>query len=171
MRKTLGNLIFAIRWILYPVNIALVIALALYIVAFLHEEYDFIRNHLTWNVESYMIVLMGFFDASMVASLAVMIIQGGHQIFINRFPGVDKKDMPQYLEHIDTGILKIKIALSIAGITLIHVLKDFFNLEQSDWTTVVHRILIHGVALLSALIMALIWRVTHPKHEHQPEHT
>jgi hypothetical protein len=71
-------------------------------------------------------------DASMVANLIVMIVQGSHQIFIRKFER-DKSETPQYLDHIDTGILKVKVALSIGSITLVQILKDFVNLEKVDW--------------------------------------
>ncbi len=62
-------------------------------------------------------------------------------------------------------MLKVKTAQSIAGITLIQILKDFVNIEKVQWVLVEHRMVIHGVALISALMMAAIWRVTHPTQE------
>jgi uncharacterized protein (TIGR00645 family) len=134
-----------------------------YVGAFLVNDYRFIRYEFTWAMEPIMVTLLGFVDASMVANLIVMVIQGGHQIFIRKFDIEDGVDRPQWLDHIDSGILKVKIALSIAGITLIQILKDFVNIERADWVLTKHRIVIHIIALSSALAMALIWRVTHPE--------
>jgi hypothetical protein len=42
-----------------------------------------------------------------------------------------------------------------------------------DWILEKHRIVIHITALVSALVMALVWRVTHPiglAHETGNEH-
>lgn len=172
--KRLGNAVFAVRWILYPINVGLIVALCFYVLAFLYNDYHFIRYEFTWSMEALMVMLLGFVDASMVANLIVMVVQGGHRIFIHRFVIADKSDRPQWLDHIDSGILKVKIALSIAGITLIQILKDFVHVESIDWTLTEHRIVIHVVALFSALMMALIWRVTHPewaadKHEEENE--
>lgn len=169
IRRRLGDVIFAARWILYPINIGLLLVLGMYVLAFLRNDYMFIRHEFTWDMEALMVVLLGFVDASMVANLIIMIVQGGHQIFIHKFDPRGKDERPQYLDHMDSGIMKVKVALSIAGITLIQILKDFVNIEKVDWSTAVHRMVIHGVALLSALIMALIWRVTHPKEENNHE--
>ena len=169
LSKKAGDAIFAIRWILYPINIALVVALALYVVAFLVNDYRFIVHQFTWDMESLMVMLLGFVDASMVANLIVMVVQGGHRIFIHRFDIASATDRPQWLDHIDSGILKVKIALSIAGITLVQILKDFVNLEKVNWTLTSHRIIIHVIALFSALMMAFIWRVTHPEWQHEHE--
>jgi uncharacterized protein (TIGR00645 family) len=163
LTKRLGDAIFAVRWILYPINLGLVFALMLYVVAFLYNDYHFIRHEFTWSMEALMVMLLGFVDASMVANLIVMVVQGTQRIFIHRFEISNKEERPQWLDHIDSGILKVKIALSIAGITLIQILKDFVHVESIDWTVTEHRIAIHVVALFSALMMALIWRITHPE--------
>ena len=167
--KRLGDAVFAVRWILYPINIGLILALFFYVLGFLVNDYRFVRDmfsHWSWEMEPMMVALLGFVDASMVANLIVMVVQGGHRIFIHRFGIIDKSERPQWLDHIDSGILKVKIALSIAGITLIQILKDFVNIENVNWTLTHHRIIIHVVALFSALMMALIWRVTHPAWAH-----
>lgn len=172
MKRRLGDFIYAARWILYPVNVGLLVVLAMYVVAFLRNDYMFVRHDFTWDMESLMVLLLGFVDASMVANLIVMIVQGAHQIFIHKFDDIPDDERAQWLDHIDSGILKVKVALSIAGITLIQILKDFVNIEKTDWTLVVHRGVIHIIALISALIMAWIWRITHPeekqKHEEYP---
>src|SRR5271154_6476293 len=163
------------RWILYPINIGLVIVLTIYVLAFLRGDYLFVASMFTtkesWDMENLMVMLLGFVDASMVANLIVMVVQGGHRIFIHRFDIASATDRPQWLDHIDSGILKVKIALSIAGITLVQILKDFVNLEKVNWTLTSHRIIIHIVALCSALMMAFIWRVTHPAWQQHMEPT
>lgn len=159
--KRAGDIIFSMRWMLYPINFGLIVALALYIVAFLVNDYRFIRYSFTWDMESLMVMLLTLVDASMVANLIVMVVQGGHQIFIHKFDLKGKDERPQWIDHIDSGILKVKIALSIAGITLIQILKDFVHLERIDWELAKHHMVMHIVVLVSALFMALIWRVTH----------
>lgn len=169
MNKRLGEFIYAARWILYPVNIGLLVVLSLYVVAFLHNDYMFVMKDFTWDMEALMVLLLGFVDASMVANLIIMIVQGAHQIFIQKF-NLPHEDRAQWLDHIDSGVLKVKVALSIAGITLIQILKDFVNIERIDWTVTKHRIIIHIVALISALLMAIIWRITHPVEEKEKEY-
>lgn len=168
--RILEAAVFVVRWILYPVNIGLVGALFLYVLAFLYSDYRFVRYEFTTDMEPLMVRLLGFVDASMVANLIVMVVQGGHQIFINKFSLQNKEACPQYLDHIDSGILKVKISLSIAGITLVQILKDFVNIEKVDWTMEVHRIVIHITALFSAITMAFIWRVTHPQGHDDKSH-
>jgi uncharacterized protein (TIGR00645 family) len=158
----LGRIVFTSRWILYPVNIGLLLALVLYVVQFLVQVYHFLVFESHSSTEAMMVSLLGFVDAFMVANLIVMIAQGSHQIFIQKFEFEDHSKIPQYLDHIDSGILKVKVALSISGITLVQLLRDFMNLEKAIWEDVVHRCILHGMTLVSALVVAIIWRVTHP---------
>lgn len=171
-----GNLIFAVRWILYPLSLALIAALFVYVIVFLSTEWVFMRGLFShWDLEAMMVMLLGFIDALMVANLSVMVVQGSYQIFIHKFNVSGDDSRPQWLDHIDSGILKVKIALSIAGITLVQILRDFVHIKDVPWLEVQHRIIIHIVALFSALMMALIWRVTHPswaaeKHTEDESH-
>jgi uncharacterized protein (TIGR00645 family) len=165
IRKYLGKFIYGTRWILFPINVGLLAVLAMYVIAFLVNDYRFIVHEFTWDMESLMVLLLGFVDAAMVANLIIMIVQGGHQIFIHKFELPDKDERAQWLDHIDSGLLKVKTAQSIAGITLIQILKDFVNIEKVQWVLVEHRMVIHIIALVSALMMAAIWRVTHPTQE------
>lgn len=163
----LDSLMFASRWFLYPINFGLILALVIYVGKFGFELYSLIIDSPKLDTEQLMVAFLGLVDIAMVANLVVMIIQGGHHVFIRRLAIADECSRPQWLDHIDSGILKVKVALSIAGITLIRVLKDFVNIEHLDWDLVVHRMIIHAMCLGSALAMALIWRITHPA---QPVH-
>jgi uncharacterized protein (TIGR00645 family) len=162
LKKGLGHVIFTSRWLLYPINIGLLAMLTVYVGTFLYDDYHFIRSFEP-NLESLMVMMLGFVDASMVANLIIMIVQGSHQIFLQKFELTEHSAIPQYLDHMDSGIMKVKVALSIASITLVQLLKDFVNIEHVDWSVIVHRMTMHGAVLVSATMTALIWRITHPQ--------
>lgn len=165
--KTFEDIIFSSRWILYPINLFLISGLLFYVVRFFMEGIAAVFNGFH-DMESLMLFMLGLVDAAMIANLILMIVIGGHQIFISKFNLGDGAETPQFLDHMDTGILKVKIALSISGITLIQILRDFFNLDKVGWDVVTHRVILHVITLLSALVMAIIWRLMHPsenKHE------
>lgn len=168
----LDTAIFSARWILYPINVGLFGALIVYVIKFIIEDYSLMVHSASFSAEQIMVAMLGLVDIAMVANLLIMIIQGSHQIFIRKLEIKDSRDRPQWLDHIDSGILKVKVALSIVGITLVQILKDFVNIEHVDWDVCVHRIYIHGVCLASALVVALIWRITHPSNDssHNPAH-
>ena len=156
------RLIYDCRWLLFPMAIGLIFALITYSLKFMIEDYLLITHSFGMEAEQIMVLLLGLVDMFMVANLLVMITQGSYHIFIQPFLHIEKGKKPQWLEHVDSSILKVKIATSIAGITLIRVLKDFVNIEHVQWEHVVHRMYIHGLCLISAIVLAMIWRVLHP---------
>lgn len=167
----LDSAIFTSRWVLYPINVGLFAALVLYVYKFICEDVELFVHAQSFDGEQIMVALLGLVDIAMVANLLIMIIQGSHQIFIRRLQISDPADRPQWLDHIDSGILKVKVSLSIASITLVQILKDFVNIEHVDWEHAKHRLIMHGVAVASAIAVALIWRITHPSedsHNHAP---
>lgn len=167
MRKKsglLGIFLFNTRWLLYPMNLGLAVAGAFYMVRFLMEDYLLIKNVFRVDAEATMISLLGLVDMLMVANLVVMIYKGSHQIFIQKFSAMPE-DRPQWLDHVDTGILKLKVASSVAVITLIRLLKDFINMEHLDWGVTKQRAIIHGVCLASFLIIAITWKLTRVQGE------
>jgi uncharacterized protein (TIGR00645 family) len=169
--KRSGDAIYASRWLLLPLSAAMLVVLAAYIVAFLVSDYEFIR-HIKFDTESLMVVALSFADAYMVANLLLMIAQGSFQIFIQKFNFPDPVNRPSYLDHIDSGLLKVKIAQSVGGIMLVRLLEDYVNMEHVDWEIVKHRLVAILTTVVVAMIFAGIWRVTHPawQQEHHETH-
>src|SRR5436305_1395074 len=100
------------RWLLYPITVGILVALAIYTLAFLREEYHLIADSFHLGGEEMMVVLLGLVDMYMVANLLVMIAKGSYHIFIQRIQGGDPTKRPQWLDHVDSGILKVKVASS-----------------------------------------------------------
>lgn len=155
--------LFSSRWLILPITFGLISALLVYVYQFAIETAHLLYSAVVHpNNEDLVVQTLGLVDTAMVAFLVVMIAQGSHQIFVRRFSITDGASKPQWLDHIDSGILKVKISLSIAGITMVGLLKDFINVESVKWETTFHRIIIHLVCLVSAIAMGVIWRITHP---------
>ncbi len=175
--RYLSAFVFASRWSLYPIIVGLVLANVAYVIRFLIEDIQFLRECVYTSTEEGVVGVLGLVDVAMVANLILMTTQGSYQIFISKFAGKhgEQHEQPQWLDHIDSGLLKIKIALSVAGITLIRLLKDFVNIENLHWELIVHRMWIHMLCLGSAIAMAVVWRLTHetahdPVHDAPPVH-
>jgi uncharacterized protein (TIGR00645 family) len=159
LERILNDIVFESRWVLYPIILGLIAATVVYVIRFLIEDISLLVSGISSETEHVMVAILGLVDIAMVANLLVMTTQGSYQIFIRRFE-IDVEDRPQWLDHVDSGILKIKIALSVAGITLIRLLKDFVNMEHVEWVLIQHRIIVHIVCLGSAIAMAVVWRLT-----------
>ncbi|HRQ87525.1 MAG TPA: YqhA family protein, partial [Bacteroidia bacterium] len=63
----------------------------------------------------------------MIANLLIMVIVGGYETFVSRLNLRDHPDQPEWLSHVNAGILKVKLATALIGISSIHLLKTFIN--------------------------------------------
>ena len=62
-------------------------------------------------------------------------------------------------------MLKVKLALSIIGISSIHLLKTFINAGNTDTKVLMWQTIIHAVFLLSAIAIAYTDKLIHSSHQ------
>lgn len=166
--KKLENLfeaiVFSSRWIQAPIYGGLIIGAILYTYKFLVE-----LIHLTATVgvikeEVLMLGILTLVDISMVLNLLVMVIIGGYATFVSRMHLEHNEDRPDWLEKIDAGTLKVKLAGALVGISGIHLLKSFINISNKDFDQVKWQIVIHVVFLFSTLMLAYTEKVLHSSY-------
>jgi uncharacterized protein (TIGR00645 family) len=96
---------------------------------------------------------------------------GGYSIFTSRIDVDMHDDKPLWLEGLDAGMLKIKLATSLASISGVQLLKTFINyretLEKADTVDIIMEIVIHMVFITSAFMLAHTEKTIHSyPHEH-----
>ncbi len=74
-----------------------------------------------------MLVVLGLIDVVMISNLLVMVIVGGYETFVSRLELEDHPDQPEWLSHVNAGVLKVKLAMAIIGISSIHLLRTFIE--------------------------------------------
>ena len=154
-------LIFASRWVQAPMYLGLVFASALYLFKFFEELYE-IAQHLYETTEvDVMLGILGLIDASMVLNLLIIVIVGGYSIFTSKIDFTEHEDRPHWLDHLDAGRLKIKLATSLASISGVHLLKTFIDIHQESRSEggredLKYEIIIHLVFIFSALLLAWV---------------
>ena len=178
----MANILFASRWLQLPLYLGLAIAQAVYVVHFLMELFHLVEAALGMSsavheltcaaqpqlvacvagaVEMHkltettiMLVVLGLIDVVMISNLLIMVIVGGYETFVSRMNLQNHPDQPEWLSHVNAGVLKVKLATAIIGISSIHLLKTFINASAFDVKTLVAQTGIHMVFLLSALAIA-----------------
>jgi uncharacterized protein (TIGR00645 family) len=155
--------IFASRWIQAPMYLGLVFGTGLYLFKFF-EELAIIANSLYDATEvDVMLGILGLIDASMVLNLLVIVIVGGYSIFTSKIDFTESEDRPQWLDHLDAGRLKIKLATSLASISGVHLLKTFIDIHREAKSgtreDLMYEIIIHLVFIISALMLAWVEQV------------
>jgi uncharacterized protein (TIGR00645 family) len=168
-QRTLGAFIFGSRWLQVPLYIGLILAQCVYVVKFLKELWVLLINAATYTEQQIMLGVLVLIDVVMISNLLVMVIVGGYETFVSRLRLEGHPDQPQWLDHVNASVLKIKLAMAIIGISSIHLLKTFIeagNLGQpgAKYTidAVIWQTLIHCAFILSAIGIAYVDRLSHP---------
>jgi Uncharacterized protein family, UPF0114 len=71
-------------------------------------------------------------------------------------------DQPEWLSHVNAGVLKVKLATALIGISSIHLLKTFIEIGTPGVTeqTVLWQVVVHLTFVASALLLAWTDRVS-----------
>jgi uncharacterized protein (TIGR00645 family) len=160
-QRTTGSLIFFSRWLQAPLYLGLIIAQCVYVYHFMVELWHLIVQTTTVSETSIMLMVLGLIDVVMIANLLIMVIVGGYETFVSRLKLENHPDEPEWLSHVNAGILKVKLAMALIGISSIHLLKSFINADQMETKTLLWQVVIHMTFVISALILAWIDRLTY----------
>lgn len=162
------RVIFSSRWIQAPIYGGLIVGAALYTYKFLVELIHLCVTIGTINEEILMLGILTLVDISMVLNLLIMVIIGGYATFVSRLNLEAHEDRPDWLQKIDAGTLKVKLAGALVGISGIHLLKSFIDISKKDIEQVKWQIVIHVVFLFSTLMLAYTEKILHSSHGYAP---
>jgi len=102
---------------------------------------------------------LGLILAQAVYAFHFWVIVGGYKTFVSRMQLEGHPDQPGWLSHVNTSVLKVKLATAIIGISLIHLLKVFTNAGNYEEKVLIWQTVIHIAFLFSALAIALADRL------------
>jgi uncharacterized protein (TIGR00645 family) len=171
VENVIEEFIFASRWLQAPIYLGLIVGSGCYVYKFFQELAHIIMNVNEMSEGPMMLAMLGLIDISMVMNLLIIVIIGGYTIFTSRIDFGDQEDKPQWLDNMNSGILKIKLASSLASISGVHLLKTFIDIhEEADtntgFTGVYVEILIHIIFIISALLLAWVEKILHSNEHH-----
>ncbi len=171
-----SRLIFASRWLQLPLYLGLIAAQGVYVFHFWVElvhlleaafgnpqaleilvrniGYSETAEIKSLNETIIMLVVLGLIDVVMISNLLIMVIVGGYETFVSRMHLHNHPDQPEWLDHVNASVLKVKLGTAIIGISSIHLLKTFINAANYDVKVLMWQTIIHIVFLLSAMAIA-----------------
>ena len=185
--RPIPRLIFASRWLQLPLYLGLIAAQGVYVYHFWVElvhlleaafgsqtalaalidgigyKTDVPITHL--NETIIMLVVLALIDVVMISNLLIMVIVGGYETFVSRINLDGHPDQPEWLDHVNASVLKVKLAMSIIGISSIHLLKTFINAANYSEKVLMWQTIIHVTFLFSALAIALTDRLLHTSED------
>lgn len=181
--RPLPRLIFASRWLQLPLYLGLIVAQAVYVMHFMIELWHLVEAAFgnqtalqalitsigykpdvmptALNETVIMLVVLALIDVVMISNLLIMVIVGGYETFVSRMDLEGHEDQPEWLSHVNASVLKVKLGLSIIGISSIHLLKTFINAGNYTDKVLIAQTVIHLAFLLSALAIAYTDKLMH----------
>ncbi len=174
--RPLPAFIFASRWLQVPLYLGLIAAQGVYVYHFWVELVHLIEaafgsqtalqalvTSMGYQADApltglnealIMLVVLALIDVVMISNLLIMVIVGGYETFVSRMELDGHRDQPEWLDHVNASVLKVKLGTAIIGISSIHLLKTFINAANYDTKVLLFQTLIHITFLLSALAIA-----------------
>jgi uncharacterized protein (TIGR00645 family) len=171
--QPVAGIIFMSRWLQLPLYLGLIVAQAVYVWQFLKElwhlvEYSILDGAAPEGMHDFsaeattMLLVLGMVDVVMISNLLIMVIIGGYETFVSRMNLDEHPDQPEWLNHVNANVLKTKLAMSIVGISSIHLLGTFIESSNGHitGTTMGWQTVIHIAFVISAIALALIDRMS-----------
>ena len=141
---------------------------AIYSYKFIKLLWGLIVHLNTMDESTVMLAVLNLIDVVMIANLLVMVLIGGYETFVSRLNVDDHPDQPEWLNHVNASVLKVKLSMAIISISSIHMLQTFINAAQLPEKVMMWQLLLHLGFLVSALAMALTDRIlystSHQEH-------
>ncbi|MBG1233605.1 TIGR00645 family protein [Aestuariivirga litoralis] len=151
------------RWLLVVFYLGLALALAMYGFTFLIKLKKLFLEMGTMEETDGILRILSLIDASLVASLVVMVIISGYENFVSKLDGGKQVEL-NWLGKIDVSSLKVKVASTIVAISSIHLLQVFLNSDTYTGEKMMWLTIMHMAFVVSALMLAFIDRVM-PSHD------
>ena len=115
-----------------------------------------------------MLAVLNLIDVVMIANLLVMVIVGGYEIFVSKLRTKGHPNQPEWLNHVNATVLKVKLSMSIISISSIHMLQTFVNASNMPEKTMMWQLFLHLGFLASAIALAytdkILYSTSHKDH-------
>jgi len=164
IRDAFERVLFAARFLLAPLYLALAISLvAILVKAGLHL-YELLTQLPSLDDEAVLLSELGIVDLTLTASLVVIVFISGYTNFVSPVDMHRHDGRPHWIAEIDFTELKLKLMASIVAISAIKLLEGFMNIEHESDRELYWLAGLHLTFVVSTLVLALSDRFSHRTH-------
>jgi uncharacterized protein (TIGR00645 family) len=165
MERLVERTLVAARWLLAPLYLGLALLLVLFIVQFFQDFWHATLGVLEASKAQLIIEALGMVDLALVASLIVMVMLSSYANYLSRLDIERASGQLIWLAKLDTGSIKVKVAVAIVVISAIDLLQAFLEIEDIANDKLLWRVIVHLTFVISALSLAWLDRITAKAHE------
>lgn len=162
LERRLEHGLFASRWLMAPMYLGLVAALAMLTVVFVRELFHHVPRAWTMGAEEAILVVLTLIDLTLAANLLLIVMFSGYENFVSKLELGETTDRPAWMGTVDFSDLKMKLIASIVAISGIYLLKQFMAIGDAraegpvdetylKWLVVIHLTFVGSGVLLAAM--------------------
>jgi len=154
--------LFAARWLMAPMYLGLVVALAMLVVVFIRETAYYAPQVLVMTSEDAILAILTLIDLTLAANLLLIVLFSGYETFVSKLDIAENQDRPAWMGTVDFSGLKLKLVASIVAISGISLLKRFMEIGEVnpevpfDPTQLRWMVVIHITFVISGVLLALM---------------
>ena len=157
IEKNLEQLIFASRWLLAPVYIALCVSLITITLKVIQEMVHEIPLIFSMEVSEVLVFVLHVLDLALVGNLVLMIIFAGYENFVSKIESArQSEDKPSWMGKVDFSGMKLKLVASIVAISGINLLEAFLDPKAYGENELMWMVILHVVFVVSGVLLALM---------------
>jgi uncharacterized protein (TIGR00645 family) len=160
IETSLEHVIFASRWLLAPIYVGLVVALALLVIKFVQALWHTLGHILEVSESQAILDVLALVDLSLAANLILIVVFAGYENFVSKMHTANHEDRPDWMGKVDYTGLKLKLLASIVAISAIQLLRAFIDVAQYTDAQLAWLVGIHLTFVVSGVLLAWMDRIT-----------
>jgi uncharacterized protein (TIGR00645 family) len=166
IERMLEWVIYSSRWLMAPVYLGLIAALAILIVTFFRELVLQAPLVMEMDETDIILLVLTLVDLSLAGNLVLIILFSGYENFVSKIEAAHRdRDRPEWMGTLDFSGLKIKLIASIVAISGIHLLKIFMNLANYTQQQLLWYVIIHLTFIFSGVCVAAMDWIEEKAHK------
>ena len=166
LERLLEWVIYSSRWLMAPVYLGLIAALAILIVTFFRELVLQAPLVMEMDETDIILLVLTLVDLSLAGNLVLIILFSGYENFVSKIEAAHRdRDRPEWMGTLDFSGLKIKLIASIVAISGIHLLKIFMNLANYTQQQLLWYVIIHLTFIFSGVAVATMDWIEEKAHK------
>jgi uncharacterized protein (TIGR00645 family) len=158
------TLLFAARWLLVPIYIAMILLLGMLVLFFLLDIAHALPGLFGMTENNLVILTISLIDLSLAANLVVLVVLSGYENFVSSIQTTGDGTRPEWLTKIDFSGLKIRLLGTVTVIAAVHLLASFLELDQHDEHNLGWQVLMVVVFAALGLIFAVTDWINNKSH-------
>jgi uncharacterized protein (TIGR00645 family) len=159
MRRNMGRVMFASRWLMAPVYLGLLAVLALVTVKFLQNLVLAVPMVLAMTTNDVILTTLTLVDLSLAANLVVIVIFAGWTNFVGPLMGPGGEQDTEWATKLDFSAVKLRLIGSVASIAAIQILETFVHIADVAKPDAAWQIAILLAVAVTGVLLAVMDRI------------